>query len=892
MNGAPIERFIEGVTSDASPAELLGLVEGEPTPERIRASLRERLGRVDAHPQGRSAEADEVRLALHVAAAQLADALPERGIDQPGDIQRPMQPIVPGERVDPRRRTLLAVVAHSGGWNATSKHRVGAIAHAMGLTLDEAIGMLSHAQGVSAGGAAPITRRATDVHPSGPALGATRVGRLLLAATALCALASLVLAGTIIWVVSQSGSHETISDGQSTGATSAPAGVPVPAPVAVSPTPVRAPVDTEALVRAFGRADVDAGAFETAYLSASTGWIELEPGALASLAYGAAEALANAGSSVPAFLAPITAGFENTDEPEAAVFAAAVLSRAEVFGALADTQAGRRAESLLGRLPSVRLEEPDPVASGSAGRLIVLARDPALDVNQWESAARAFVLQSPEAARVMCTRVIDAVLRGDAALDEQGAPLLRIAVAIRVWNRSDEELLRAWWENQAISIEPLALLSEELAASGVLGLDRSIVLDGASTPADRRASAGALSRALGGDVVDAAQDGFNNGWRIAFTEVSSGDASQLPDDLLAQRSARFAMLSASAALRWEGDTGGAETLLADAFVSDAEPAPKTGGRVVDPVRLTSPTSTPDGVWAARYLSARKSEDDRLTLLGELRAVDAILGPADADVLARAALIGASRGVRQAAQGVVRSFADDPFVLNGVLESLHGAVAQPDVDDLLAYLSGERLPSTDSRAWRGEARRAIAERLAEVVLGVASTGMADAERSVQRAYRARLRGDTRSSAGTTTDPNDPLTRTLADMGTSSRERTNSLAETCGSLWDVWYLKASRVPEGGWAPRSLVSIERRHIARGGYGTGSLQRFTLAQLGLVEVMGYHIASERPDRSDEIERVLRDTDTRWRDAGRVMEQVEICEGAMARLWAIRMGIELEGGT
>jgi trimeric autotransporter adhesin len=68
-----IVKFLGPGAGVAGPFGLLGINPSDATPKRIEAALQRQLERVDEHAQAYSPEADEVRLALHTAAAQLLD---------------------------------------------------------------------------------------------------------------------------------------------------------------------------------------------------------------------------------------------------------------------------------------------------------------------------------------------------------------------------------------------------------------------------------------------------------------------------------------------------------------------------------------------------------------------------------------------------------------------------------------------------------------------------------------------------------------------------------------------------------------------------------------------------------------------------------------------------
>jgi hypothetical protein len=165
----------------------------------------------------------------------------------------------------------------------------------------------------------------------------------------------------------------------------------------------------------------------------------------------------------------------------------------------------------------------------------------------------------------------------------------------------------------------------------------------------------------------------------------------------------------------------------------------------------------------------------------------------------------------------------------------------------------------------------------------------AERAVREAYAVRLRVLRGEDSTGKTGALDPIADTLGVVGTERAAR-RTLLDECVDVWEAWYERASRVPEGGWAPRPLASIERRWRARSSYGSGVLQRFTLAQMGLVEIIGYQVCAERPSASSDVEVLIRALEEDWREAERVTLQITLAERAMTALWAVRLGVTIEG--
>ncbi len=900
-NGPPLERFLGAGAADGSRA-LLGLATAHPDAGTIDRALSERLRQVDEHPQARSSEADEVRLALYVAAAQLSAEAPPAGVDQPARPARPMHPI--DASADPRaqqhRRTLMAVIAHSGGWNATAKHRFGSVAHALGLSLAEAYALVAVAP-------APQTdqQEAPAVEAGTPRVSRSPASRALLAATFSLFALSAILAAAILYVVlsrtagPSASSREAQQGSQQTPNT--PSVVPAPAVVPSAPTPVAS--DMPSVQRAFAEARSSVGTdpvaarglFLGAYEAASTGWPEIQTDAFYPLAYLAADTLAEPGLAEVEVLERIARDAMSA-EATPSIFAAALLSR--YAGFVTGTTFEIVASDALSGVEPVAIQPL--LSSYAAGRLIGLLFDGA-DVAVWAETGRAFRMHQPEAGNAALDAILLRVLRGQGALNERETAIVRAVVELRRWQEGSEgaRSLVALWDDPAVPTVRLAPLSRLLIEGGVApSAASSASLSSAGTAADRAASREAFAAALG-VVASSGASGFAQRWVELFEqaqELARTGQAELVAEGDAQVAAAFAVLSASASQSWAGDAESAGQSLDEVEAILAEPFGLQSGGKIDLRRFTGRASEPDGVWAGEYLRAGRAEEARLDLLALLTSGDAPKGPADGDVLAQAAVVGSNRSVRSAAQRAVRAHADDPFVVNGLLEIAHSASPQPDVHDLIVFVTGRELPAVRSQAWRASVRRALAERLADLIARATPTSLRESERRVRDAYNARLATRTgaadasESQAQEAPTPGVDFRQIVLGAPQSSVDRP--LLETAETLWDAWADEVRDIPEGGWAKRSLNELERAREARRGFGDGRLQRFAGAQLALVEIMAYAMVAERPSRGTEIELIVQSCAQDWRAASRVTEQLRIAERAMARLWRLRLAPEDDGGV
>ena len=421
-------------------------------------------------------------------------------------------------------------------------------------------------------------------------------------------------------------------------------------------------------------------------------------------------------------------------------------------------------------------------------------------------------------------------------------------------------LLR-WFDDQSIETEDLALITEwlvresETPGIGIqMTLRRDAGLERRAAQRDRYASVWSLGDGLGADELAVA-------WRRAASEAIA--AQRMPSsDVIGSllRAARHARLNEAAARRWRREISAARLIMADPFAvveTAARPRAPSGS-------LDRAGGRRDGAWATEYLGANKSAEQKFAAISRLELWGGDIGPIDGDVLARAALLGSPPEVRAAAQRTVRKRADEPPIINGLLEAIAVAPRNESTRALIETVTRRPLPSPRSGAWPRAARLALTERLLEMLAG--RSGLSAIDRiadTLRSSYHARAE----------------------DESTPGARNAPTPARAARSLWSSWRTEAGRIVVSPRAGRSLEMIDRRRRGRVALASGPVQVFAAEQSSIAEVMGYVVSSERPSRARDIDAVLDRLADERRRAGSIFEQIEATERATLTLWMIRFG-------
>jgi hypothetical protein len=325
-------------------------------------------------------------------------------------------------------------------------------------------------------------------------------------------------------------------------------------------------------------------------------------------------------------------------------------------------------------------------------------------------------------------------------------------------------------------------------------------------------------------------------------------------------------LNEAATRLWRGENREAEDLVDQVGSAGAiARLTRQGGAS----RLSGAGGDVDGVWAAMYTSLGQNIPLRMEQLRRLEDSLARLGPVDAEVLTEQAFFGAPAEVRRAAQQLVERAADQPVVVNAVLELLPRAPRQGSIGALVERAALKPLPRISDGSWEPRARAALLERL----VGMISTTGEDAPVEalsllLLESYARRAGLDPSRMSGSAPGPID------ARQG----------AVAAGELWRQWRAEAEANVPNQYAPVPLLEIDQRRQGRQAIADGPVQAFALEQVGIAELMAYAVTAERPSRAPAVRAAIEEMVAGRRAARHIFEQIAIAERCILAIWMIRL--------
>ncbi|MCE7967622.1 MAG: hypothetical protein DYG94_02625 [Leptolyngbya sp. PLA3] len=891
-----IARFLGPDAARGGPYALLGLSSGALTEVEILAARDRQMLRVDQHAESLTPAGDEVRLALHAAAAQLLNPAVREHLRARGLAEQ--------------RRALILGLEHDvvltlgmyGGWTRRSLPRLVALAHARGLRANdvaEAVrGIAQRRARPRPNADKPVTRRVVAQPATAQVVARHRRAWLIIGVVALC---SILVAGAAIRGALHSGARRGGEVAMLPGPRDqrpTPIVLPPqndddePVEPGVEVPPEAAPADVlPSLERALSLAGSDPPAAERLGVEGVRGlsrhWLAFDAAQRARTQDVVLELMYRLGGSSmntrPMFEA-VGAGAEllrsdqatlNSDDVARAAWSVGMLTRLR-----RESDLSAQSQMLIDRWLGSALQGARPAqasfAEGAIAALQVMApvlagRDPG-DPAAWRAWARGVeVLTETDAARraLLLAQGGEHVLASRLGPQRAAGAFESIAAVIQAmpWevSQSRQWLVRQF-DNREVSTPALSAATQALVAhGGAENIDPTMVLPANASELDRRALRDRFVDAWGLSEPGSDTEVLDLLDR-ALTELDAGLAPTSTGEQLLRSAVGYARLNAAASARWQGDGAAAIQMLEHFRVPDSALSRPAGGADL--------VSGSDANWAERYLQQGANINRRLELLDELRGSGGSrLGPVDAEVLVAEALRGSGRGVRERARTAVEQYGSSPAVVNALLEEAWRIPPIASMSDLISNVTLSPLPDRNSPAWRAAVRRALVERMLELLSAEGETAAIDLLGTLlDDAYMERTAVN-RAMSSTGDGSSQPCERSALQL----RARWTQLAER---------MPASRLPI------TLSEVERRRSGRIALARGLVQQFVVEQVALAETMGIVVAAERPGLASSVQGVLDQLDADIQRSTHVFEQVARIERAMVQLWELRLGLDVNGGN
>lgn len=921
-SNSPTARFLGEDAARGGPFALLGVSPGELSDAQILEARDRRMRLIDAHPLAETPEADEVRLSLYAAAAQLLNPVirgqlaqswggaKKAQTDRASEPKRP--PVHPGSPEQLLEHDAILALAMFGGWNPRSLRRIVSIAHARGLGSAEVartlrrLGRQRRPRAVRPVPSRP-TRPSTQPKPAAAPAPvslldptpdqidpAQQLLKMAFIVGGVAIVTLVVLFGGVYALLAsdnarakQAETQAAIDDAVSLADSSPGAQRPRqsrPAPnTRVLPSPA-ALGDPSLIVH-----EIDAARrgleftpyestrrFTDAVALLASSWAGFSP-----------TELDRANQSVERFVETVVqpdvmrltidaigAGAVDLDDRGAPLDASRVWSIVWSGGMLAQIQ-NAHVLSATQRSQITRLRRRiDPADVGARGFTIgavagahAVAERMAASGGaraawrRWVEVVDALARERELLRTDMLTDAVDQLLDSDAAHAER-APVIRDLALAMSWRRQGGA--RRWLvlllQRSDVDQPALSALMDTLVSeSAAIGLDATMTLSPNATARERQVLADRLAQ-----VWELGQDGRRDEFTrelIAIFEEAQRERASGGDPIVRLGSVvRLAYANASAALaRAERFEEAGRALDAAASFRPARPT----GTGDDPFGAHD-----DGQLTLAIHAAGDSADQKLEAIDRLgQRMASNLGPSDAETLLELSIRGGPRSVRERATLVVQRYAASPAMVNALLERADDLPATQQMRDLVEIVTARPVPrDDDSGAWRLDARRALLETLIEAIAsGGRGAIVASCEDEFGVAYTMAM-GDSISDDGSWA-PMSPADAARA-LGASLRREI----ERSGGA------RASALRPG--------LIEQRRLERNAHARTSLQAFLVEQRSICESLGVLVALDQRGVSGEVARILESLEQELQSADHVLDQIGATEATIARLWLLREGV------
>lgn len=833
-----IERFLGPNAAAGGPFAILGLGHEVTDPASVRAGAARRLAQIDRHILRLTPEADEVRLAVHTAAAQLSDPALH------AELAKHWPPGVPDHipsawrsRLAPVSRQLAEharrVVGASGGWNERAKRRLAHLARTHRVSAMELVRTLvPKGTPQTPRKASPLTVFTVTVHEPGSG------GRVWLVVHSVLVLLLVVMLTLTVGELRRPAPE----------AKESLAAMPSDEQRARNPEiGVRADISHHGSLEAELR-NVVLIAVDHPDLAADRGarcvesfvrhWSEMPGDARDRIADLMQELVLRESAQhelAARVLAPVLAA-DQSEDPGLITGARAVVARLRdtpdtpelildaVSGVPVVPQPRGRVNTDARLAAALDALRPPPARADDFAWWSrwseVLAKCPGARVEDRTNAriaALSDLLALPTPPSESWRRIAAAIASGLSW--RPGEPARRWMLA----RLSDESL------NQARVADLTVALANDLSVPGV---DPTMVLARNASAADRRAltakyrSAWLAGMSEGSPVLADAM--------VALDETLAAATAPMDRTAAAQTAARLARVNAAAALLFAGEDKDAADILKMPERSPLTPPQGSSGD-----RL-------DDAWGAELMAA--SDPQQLHTL--LSAVGGAAGfsPLAAWALLDAATHAPDRDARESARQIVVARSASPEIL---LALERAAAQRPStvLNDLIQRATGVALPSTRDPAWSQAASAALLGVIAQNTTTNAGSAIELVELSI-----AELA--TRRAGGALTDP---------------------VSKSLGDELEAW-LERNNLP--GDDPLSGDRVRTRLSAALNLSRGSSQVTASYARALAEAIAGAGASHGSAPRSSIDRAIDAMNTEWAGAPTSAHQILAAERCEARMW------------
>ncbi len=956
----PVAMFLGESSAAGGPFVLLSLPVARVDEQTITAALELRLATVNSHPHASTPAADEVRLALYAAAAQLGDPTtcdhlisqwthiqkqrkapqhpkPTTPTSIRANIKQPSQRCPVQVRTASRRPHLtpgqidshdvMLAIGLSGGWNHRFLRSISMIAHARGIdsaTLAESLRNFSTnisdpstqrltpaptVNGSSAAGQQAITSKVSpaSLQPLPPQVKGKRdwfdfviLGGLI----TLFLLVALIFKNDKLSQMIQSPrppdqspvTDNPQSDNSSLSSTTdnSDAQPAHDAGATAGESDLNStdsiPADARDLTKSFHDAlegleispEESIQRFEQSIRVLSSAWVSFAPDQLLVVhnaiidylyAIGSDRDLTQRAADALTQLALVLAEDEPLDQQS-------ISSSAWSAGIIARLSRERNLPALLDR----RLVDARGSLSGftnatfEQGILWILARVPSHLLKHTSPDSDAINEQAWDAWLDMINdlTLIDAARRDDLLLlgldkllrqgpdplkDRSANNLLVRLVLSLTWRNDDpaRNRLLQWIMDRDISPRAINALTAALVTrSSAPNLSPDMVLRSNASAADRQALRQQYAQAWNIQSLIDKDQVVQSLLEIAQEQL---DDSPLPSTTVEQMASaiRISRISQAAGLWWNGDPENAQSVL-EHLLDPIQQAFDDSAIYGDRGTLTTGT----GQWGEKYLNAKSNIPVRDQLLSELQLNGGPKGTIDAEVLVREACFGSPHDIKTKAQDLVEANRDNPAVVNGLLEYAPRIPPLTRLSVMIENVTARDLPSVDHKAWRPIARRALVQRLLELLADQQNLGLIDRFSTIlAQSYMTRVSGFISDSDSVLTDP--------------------------PSLWAAELVQNLRLTAEAFVGSPAIGLTLAQINQQGTGRlrlaqGPVQVFAAHQVHATYLLAYIVASEQPESTPQVSAILQQLATNRRAASNIIQQVDLAERVMLRLWLMRI--------